>query len=132
MIYMFISFLYHFSLKCMIKNFIYSRTIPLRGTTGDKQQKVVSYPHTVVALQICYPHIVWNNVLKFHENRASSFWAICLSLVQRNRFTRAQLFLVFCSEYTMCTCSCTVGKKELSFSMPIGNEELMHTCAWEQ
>ena len=28
----------------------------------------------------------------------------------------------------MCTCSCTVRKKELSFSMTIGNEELMHTC----
>ena len=49
-------------------------------------------------------------------------------LVSRYRFTSTQLFLVFRSEYTMCTCSCTVGKKEVSFSMIIGNEELMHEC----
>ena len=28
----------------------------------------------------------------------------------------------------MCTCSCTVRKKEASFSMAIGNEELMLEC----
>ena len=28
----------------------------------------------------------------------------------------------------MCTCSCTVGKKQVSFSMTIANEELMHEC----
>ena len=28
----------------------------------------------------------------------------------------------------MCTCSCAVGKKGVSFSMTIGNEELMHEC----
>ena len=28
----------------------------------------------------------------------------------------------------MCTCSCTVGKKQVSFSMTIGNEELMQKC----
>ena len=28
----------------------------------------------------------------------------------------------------MCTCSCTVGKNEVSFSMTIGNEELMQEC----
>ena len=48
------------------------------------------------------------------------------SLVQRNRFTSAQLFLVFRSEYTMCTCSCTVGKNQVSFSMTLGNEEPKH------
>ena len=26
----------------------------------------------------------------------------------------------------MCTCSCTVGKKQVPFSMAIGNVELMH------
>ena len=26
-------------------------------------------------MQISYPYIVWNNVTKFHENRASNFWA---------------------------------------------------------
>ena len=51
-----------------------------------------------------------------------------ISLVYRRRFTSAQLFLVFRSEYTMCTCSCTVGKKEVPFSMTIGNEELMDEC----
>ena len=28
----------------------------------------------------------------------------------------------------MCTCSCTVEKKQISFSMTIGNEELVHEC----
>ena len=28
----------------------------------------------------------------------------------------------------MCTCSCAVGKKQASFSMTIGNEELMQEC----
>ena len=38
----------------------------------------------------------------------------------------------------MCTCSCTVGKRQVPFSMTIENDELMHecfpknTCAWEQ
>ena len=43
-------------------------------------------------------------------------------------FTSAQLFLVFRSKYTMCSGSCTVGKNHVSFSMTIGNEELMHEC----
>ena len=37
----------------------------------------------------------------------------------------------------MRTCSCTVGKTQVPFSMDIGNVELMHECfpntrAWEQ
>ena len=28
----------------------------------------------------------------------------------------------------MCTCSCTVKKNQISFSMTIENEELMHEC----
>ena len=32
----------------------------------------------------------------------------------------------------MCTCSCTVGKNQVSFSVTIGNEELMHECFPEQ
>ena len=39
-----------------------------------------------------------------------------------------QLFLVFHSEYILCTCSCTVGKTQVPFSMVIGNGELMHEC----
>ena len=31
-------------------------------------------------MQISYPYIVWNNVPKFHENRASSFWAMRQSM----------------------------------------------------
>ena len=46
-----------------------------------------------------------------------------------------QLFLVFRSEYTVCTCSCTVGKKQVLFSVATGNWELMQECfpkhAWE-
>ena len=48
------------------------------------------------------------------------------SLAKRHRFTSAQLFLVFRSEYTLCTCSCTRGKKQVQFSMTIGNGELVH------
>ena len=43
-------------------------------------------------------------------------------------FTSAQLFLVFRSEYTLCTCSSTAGKKQVPFSMAIGYMELMHEC----
>ena len=50
------------------------------------------------------------------------------SLVKRNTFTSAQLFLVFLIEYTLCSCSCTVGKKQVPFSMAIGNGELVHEC----
>ena len=28
----------------------------------------------------------------------------------------------------MCTCSCTIGKKQVPFSMAIGNAELMQEC----
>ena len=28
----------------------------------------------------------------------------------------------------MCTCICTAGKNQVSFSMTIGNEELMQEC----
>ena len=37
-------------------------------------------------------------------------------------------FLLFRSEYKMRTCSCTVGKKQVPFSMAIGNVELIHEC----
>ena len=40
----------------------------------------------------------------------------------------AQVFLLFRSQYTLCTCSCTVGKKQVPFRMASGNEELMHEC----
>ena len=50
-----------------------------------------------------------------------------LSLVQWNRFTSAQVFLLFCSKYLFCTCSCTLRIKQVPFSMTIGNE-LMHEC----
>ena len=43
-------------------------------------------------------------------------------------FTSAQLFLLFRSEYTWCTCSCAVGKKKVPFSIAIRNKELMHEC----
>ena len=44
------------------------------------------------------------------------------------RFTSAQLFAVIRSEYKLCTCSCTVGKKEIPFSMATGNGELVREC----
>ena len=51
--------------------------------------------------------------------------------------TNEHIFLLFCFEYTLCTCSCTVGKKHIPFSIAIGNVELMNecfpnTCAWKQ
>ena len=50
----------------------------LRGTPWKKQQKLF-------LTQISYPYIVWNNVPKFNENCASSFWAMhqsmCVSVV---------------------------------------------------
>ena len=33
-------------------------------------------------MQINYPYIVWNNVAKFHENRASSFCAMRQSMCE--------------------------------------------------
>ena len=41
-------------------------------------------------------------------------------------FTSAQVFLLLHSDYKICTCSCTGGKKQVPFSMTIGNEELAH------
>ena len=37
-------------------------------------------------------------------------------------------FYFFCSENKLCTCSCTDRKKQVPFSMAIGNEELVHKC----
>ena len=48
-----------------------------------------------------------------------------LVIVERHMFTSAQLFLVFRFEYTLCTCSCIFGKKQVPFTMAIGNGELM-------
>ena len=44
------------------------------------------------------------------------------------RFTSESIFLPYCARFSLCTCSCTVGRKEVSFSMTIGNEELTHEC----
>ena len=38
-------------------------------------------------------------------------------LVQMYMFTSAQVFLLFRSEYTLYTCSCTVGENQVPFSM---------------
>ena len=46
---------------------------------------------------------------------------ICIDLLVH------QVFLLFHSEYTVCTCSCTVRKKQVPFSMAIGNE-LVQEC----
>ena len=43
------------------------------------------------------------------------------------RFTSASVFLPYRAGFSLCTCSCTVGKREVSFSMTIGNE-LIHEC----
>ena len=44
------------------------------------------------------------------------------------RFTSASVFLPYRAEFSMCTCSYTVGKRKVPFSMAIGNGELMHEC----
>ena len=59
--------------------------------------------------------------------KGSSF-IILSSLVYRYRFTSAQVFLLFRSEYKICTCSCIILKKLVPFSMAIGNLELMQEC----
>ena len=45
------------------------------------------------------------------------------------QITSAELFLALRYEYTLCTCSFSVGIQQVPFSMAIGNEELMHECA---
>ena len=44
------------------------------------------------------------------------------------RFTSAFVFLPYRAGFSLCTCSCTVGKKRKYHSVTIGNEELMHEC----
>ena len=44
------------------------------------------------------------------------------------RFTSASVFLPHRAGFSLCTCSCTAGKNEVSFSITIGNEELMQEC----
>ena len=48
------------------------------------------------------------------------------------KFSSAQVFLLFRCEYKMCTYSCTVGKKQVPFSLAIGNEELDHARVFSQ
>ena len=44
------------------------------------------------------------------------------------RFTSASVFLPYRERFSLCTCSCTVGKRQVPFSMTTGNEEFMHEC----
>ena len=53
------------------------------------------------------------------------------------RFTSETIFLPSRTKFSLCTCNCTVGKKQVPFSMATGNVELMQECfantsAWEQ
>ena len=47
--------------------------------TGNTHRETVKN-HVLLLIQINYLYIVWNNVPKFHENSASSFWAMCLNM----------------------------------------------------
>ena len=44
------------------------------------------------------------------------------------RFTSACVFLPYRTGFSMCICSCTVGKQQVPFSMAIANEKLIHEC----
>ena len=48
--------------------------------------------------------------------------------LEKYRFTSASIFLLFRTEFKMSPCSYTFGKKQVPFSMAIGNGELMHEC----
>ena len=77
------------------------------------------------------PHFIFElieSTCQYSVHPGNSRKALLVSLVKRHRFTSAQLFLVFRSENTLCTCSCTVGKKQVPFSMAIRNWELVHEC----
>ena len=63
---------------------------------------------------------------KYRRKQKVSNERIKFSLVVRYRFTSAQVFSLFHSKYKMCTCSCNVAKKQVPFSMVIGNEEVVH------
>ena len=73
--------------------------------------------------------------MNYHTKRACEFFSktnpVTIILARFSlvfRFTSASVFLPHRAGFSLCTCSCTVGKKEVSFSMTIGNEELMHEC----
>ena len=42
------------------------------------------------------------------------------------RFASKVVSLQYCTEFSVCTCSCTVGKTQVPFRMAIGNVELIH------
>ena len=44
------------------------------------------------------------------------------------KITSASIFSLTRTGVSSCTCSCTVGKKQVPFRMAIGNVELMHEC----
>ena len=54
---------------------------PLKGIALLKMAK----SHVFLLIQISYSYIVWNNFLKFQENRVSSFWdkgkSMCIIVV---------------------------------------------------
>ena len=65
-------------------------------------------------------------VVVYHRGR---YWdELSLVDVERFRFTSARLFLHFRSQYTMSTCSCTVGQKTSTIQYGYGNVELMQEC----
>ena len=40
----------------------------------------IAKSHVLLSMQFSYPCVVWNNIPKFHENCASSFWAMKQSM----------------------------------------------------
>ena len=58
------------------QNAFYCHLPPSLRGSPTKNSKNSSF----LLMQINYPNIVWNNVSKFYENHASSFWAMCQSM----------------------------------------------------
>ena len=75
-----------------------------------------------------YMPVTTRDKIRLQRMVAQNFYMKQRYIVFRYRFTSAQVVLVFRSEYTMCTCSCTGWKKQVSFSTVIRNVELMHEC----
>ena len=67
-----------------------------------------------------YVHCIY--VIMYVGNEHNTLWR------SPHRFTSASVFLPYSAGFSLCTYSCTVGKKEVSFSITIGNEKLTHEC----
>ena len=108
-----------------------SREIKEHGASPNNKINYEVDEDLQINLQL-YNHI---NIYKFvHKQRNYDFNLYYLAMVLINSLVYIQGYLCF-GQYRqlepnslLYTCSCTVGKKKVLFSMAIGNEKLMHEC----